>query len=470
MPRIIVMGAGAVGLTTAMLLAKDGHEVVVLERDPDPPVPPAAAWASWQRRGVNQFRLPHFLLGRYRQIVDAELPEVARALEEAGGLRTNVMLAVPEELRGPEQPSDGDFEVITARRPVFESALAGVAETTADLDVRRGVSVEGLLFADDGRGSPRHVVGVATDGGEELRGDLVVDLMGRRSSLPRLLEPTGRAPIEELDDSGFMYIGRHYQSADGSVPFAFGPALMHYGTISSLTLAADNGTWGVVAVISAKDRPLLGLRDPDRWERLVRSLPLVAHWLDGAPIEEGMITISKIEDRIRTFVVDGEPVATGVVAVGDAWACSNPTMGRGISIGSMHGLALRDTIRKVGLDDGDAFAAAFAEATDEAVGPWFQWTRRGDRHRLAEIDALAAGGQYEPPDPEWELERELGAAAQKDPELLRAFVRAQFVLEPLDRSLADPAVRARVHELGGDWREQEVLAPDRAQLLALASS
>jgi phytoene dehydrogenase-like protein len=41
MATILVLGAGMNGLTTAMLLARDGHDVTVLERDPAPP-PPAA--------------------------------------------------------------------------------------------------------------------------------------------------------------------------------------------------------------------------------------------------------------------------------------------------------------------------------------------------------------------------------------------------------------------------------------------
>ena len=36
MAAITVLGAGVCGLATAMLLARDGHDVTVLERDPDP--------------------------------------------------------------------------------------------------------------------------------------------------------------------------------------------------------------------------------------------------------------------------------------------------------------------------------------------------------------------------------------------------------------------------------------------------
>lgn len=469
MARIVTVGAGVVGLATALLLAKDGHEVVVLERDAAAPGgSAAAAWSSWERRGVNQFRLPHLLLARLCQVLDRELPEVAAALEEAGALRFNAILDIPEELRGPAEPRDGDFTVLTARRPVYESVLAAAAAGTAGIELRRGTAVESLCT--DGASPVPRITGVRTAGGEEVAGDLVVDLSGRRSAFPRLLQEAGaRAPREELDDSGFMYLGRHFESEDGSIPVAFGPPLMHVGTATTLTLGADNGTWGLVIVINAADRALLGLRDVRRWEAAWRAHPLVAHWLDGSPIDDGVTTMSKIEDRIRTYVVGGVPVATGFAAVGDAWSCSNPTHGRGVSIGTMHGIVLRDTLRDVGLGDPEAFALAFHEATESTVRPWFEWTRRSDRHRLAEVDALIDGCQYEPNDEGWEFEQRLDAASGSDPKLLRALVAARMVLTPLDESLAEPALRSRVDELGADWREREVPGPTRAQLVAIAT-
>jgi 2-polyprenyl-6-methoxyphenol hydroxylase-like FAD-dependent oxidoreductase len=468
--KIVVLGAGVVGLGTAMLLADDGHEVTVLERDPAAPVASAAeAWTDWDRRGVNQFRLPHMFLARYRAILDHELPRVARSIEDAGGLRLNPILEVPESVRGPEREGDGDFEVLTARRPVMELAVGDAAASTPRLDVRRGVVVEGLLTGPAAERGTTHVVGVHSSDGD-VHADLVVDVMGRRSALPRLLEDVGaRAPHEELEDLGFMYFGRHFRSPDGSLPFAFGPGLQHLGTISSLTLPADNGTWSVTLVTSARDKALLGLRDADRWEKVVRSLPLVAHWLDGEPIDDRVATISKIEDRLRDYVVDGTPVATGVVSVGDAWSCSNPSLGRGASIGLLHGTVLRDVLRDPGLENPGTFATAFHEATDTVAMPWFRWTRQQDRHRLAEVDAGVRGEAYRPDDERFELERALSAASTKDADLLRVFVRSALVVEPIDAALADPAVVERINELGSNWRDEPIPAPSREELVALAS-
>ncbi|MEJ8668032.1 NAD(P)-binding protein [Streptomyces sp. MS1.AVA.1] len=50
MASIVVLGAALGGLQTALLLAADGHQVTVLERDPHPPPSdPDVAWARWQR-------------------------------------------------------------------------------------------------------------------------------------------------------------------------------------------------------------------------------------------------------------------------------------------------------------------------------------------------------------------------------------------------------------------------------------
>ena len=80
---------------------------------------------------------------------------------------------------------------------------------------------------------------------------------------------------------------------------------------------------------------------------VVRACPLQAHWLDGQPITD-VLAMSGVVDRYRRFVVDGAPVVTGLLAVADAWACTNPSAGRGMTVGFMHAVRLRDVAARQG--------------------------------------------------------------------------------------------------------------------------
>ena len=473
MAQIVVVGAGVVALGAAMLLAGDGHRVIVLERDPEgPPGDPVEAWERWQRPGLNQFRMGHVFLGGFRAVVDAELPGVSRSLQDAGGLRLNFIRDVlPAQMSGGWQDGDERFEWLTGRRVLVEAVLAAATETTAGVEVRRGVAVAGLTSGASARAGVPHVTGVRTKDGESISADLVLDMSGRRSVLPGWLQDIGaRRPVEELEDSGYVYFGRHFRSADGSVPPMFGPAQIHWGTLTSLTLPADNGTWSVVLVTSSKDTALRSLREADRWEAVVRGLPLVAHWLDGTPIDDGVQVMARLEDRFRGFVVDGNPVVTGVVAVADSWACTNPSNGRGASIGMLHALMLRDQLRVVGLDDPAAFAEAFHAATTETVEPWYRATLTSDRHRLGEIDAGIRGAAYDSPDAAYQLEKALDTAFEQDPECARASLDIRFVLRRPEEIFARPGLRDKTLQLGSGWREAQPFGPTREQLLALVSA
>ena len=136
MAQIVVMGGGLVGLTAGMLLARDGHQVTVLERDAAGPKGRAGdLWQRWDRRGVNQFRQLHFMLPRWRAVMERELPEVIAGLETLGGVRTSMLGALPDEMTGGKRDGDERFETVTGRRPVLEAAVARVARCTDGLTV-----------------------------------------------------------------------------------------------------------------------------------------------------------------------------------------------------------------------------------------------------------------------------------------------------------------------------------------------
>jgi 2-polyprenyl-6-methoxyphenol hydroxylase-like FAD-dependent oxidoreductase len=471
MARVTIVGSGMVGMGLAMLLAADGHDVTCVERDAEPPPADAeAAWDHWDRRGVNQFRLLHTFLAGFHQVVTNELPQVVARLQADGALQDNVLRGVPEFITGGRRDGDERFDVITGRRAMVERSVAVAAEDTPGVTIRRGVAVVGLLTGAAAVPGAIHVTGVRTETGEELPADLVIDAGGRRSALPTWLAAAGSPPIEEeREDSGFIYFGRHFRSADGSVPVALGGALQEYGSISALTLAADHGTWGIGLIGRADDKALRRLSDPVVWERTVRTLPTIAHWLDGKPLEDRVTVMAKIEDRIRTFWPGGRPTATGVLAVGDAWACTNPSVGRGASIGMLHATVLRDTLRVLG-DDPAGLAEAFGVATAEKVEPWYRATLAFDRGRLDEMAMLAAGATVADLPAEYETIKALGASMMKDPDCFRAFLDVAMVLNTPAEVMARPGMEEKVAEMGRRWREEPALGPSRSQLVELVSS
>lgn len=476
MSTIAIVGGGAVGLTTAMLLARDGHDVTVLERDPLPPPPdPDAAWDEWERRGVNQFRMLHLLLPKWREIVERELPGLARRFEEQGALRYDMVGDHP--LADPAARAEGDdrFVGLTGRRPSIELAVAEEAATIDGVTLRRGTGVVGLLTGEPVEGVTR-VTGVVTDAGDELAADLVVDAAGRRSPIPDLLVAAGAPPpVDEREDSGFVYYGRHFRSADGSVPDFRSLMLTAYDSVSILLLPADRGTWGVGIIAASGDRELRPLRDAARWHAALERFPLAAHWAEGEPISD-VAVMSKIEDRRRRFVVDGRPVAVGIVPVADAWACTNPSLGRGITMGTMHACALRDTLHDfLGRDvlggdvPGDelyALATRWDEVTSDVVEPWYDATLAFDRARLAEMEAQRRGDPFDA-DPGYEIARTMGRLSRTDLEVFRGFAGVMTLHERAEEAMARPGLFERVIELAPTATDPP--GPDRDELVAVVN-
>jgi pimeloyl-ACP methyl ester carboxylesterase/2-polyprenyl-6-methoxyphenol hydroxylase-like FAD-dependent oxidoreductase len=466
MSEILVLGAGLNGLAMAMLLAKDGHRVTVLERDPaEPRGDNDELWESWERRGVNQFNQLHFMLPRWTATMSAELPEVVAELDGRGGTRWNSVLRLSDEVTGGPRPGDERFDTVTARRPVLEAAVAAVAARTPGVTIRRGVRVSALLTSDGDAGVP-HVTGVLTHDGDAVEADLVVDATGRRSQVAGMLEEAGaRRPAEEREEAGFVYYARHFRSRDGRQPVPLGMLLQHFHGFSMLTLPADKDTWGVGFVTSSRDQAARGLREVAAWERAMALLPDLAMWCDGEPITDIQV-LAGLEDCIRRFVVDGEPVATGLVAVGDAWACTNPSIGRGASIGLLHSVALRDVLREVPTSEPDRLVREFDEVTERTVAPWYHATRAFDRHRLAEIDADIDGTPYQTPDPAWAMATALYASALHDPETLRAQTTIGSMLATPPEALADPGLFEKVIALGADAPRYPESAPTHDDLVA----
>src|SRR3954454_9849966 len=198
--RFVVAGGGVAGLSAALAVARAGHQAVVLDRDAiEPNESPAAAF-DVPRLGIPHFLQPHAFLPRGRRILLEMAPDVLDALMEAEADPQDVS----EQLSGPREPGDADLVYLWVRRPVIEWALCRAAAGEPGVELRAGAQINGLLVEDG------HAVGVGLAGGEAVRGDVVVDALGRYRTPPGWPRAAG-----EPTDSGAIYYCRYFRLVDG---------------------------------------------------------------------------------------------------------------------------------------------------------------------------------------------------------------------------------------------------------------
>ena len=76
--RVVVVGGGPVGMFSALALKAQGHEVVLVDRDPGP------VGGEWNRRGVMQFHLPHGIRSGGRVAMQNRVPGLLEKVVAAG--------------------------------------------------------------------------------------------------------------------------------------------------------------------------------------------------------------------------------------------------------------------------------------------------------------------------------------------------------------------------------------------------
>ena len=375
--------------------------------------------------------------------METELPGVLDALRAAGGLDHNVLHHRPASADRRLAPRRRAVRDVTARRPVLEAAVAAAAGATARAC---GSAAACRHRAGDVGRRPAvpQVVGVRTDGRRRRRrprrrrgrpalgvGRWIVD--GRR---PALRSRSGRT-------AGSSTTGG---TTAARMPAGVDSILTHNESVSLLTLPADNGTWGVGITTSSRDRALRALRHVPCWEAAMRCYPAAAQWIDARADHRDLGDGRHRGPAAAAASSTATPVVTGLVAVGDAWACTNPSLGRGASIGALHACVLRDVSREEGTADPDALVLRFDDGDRGDGRPlYLDSTLSFDRHRLAEIEADIAGVPYEPDDPAWAMTTRAGRRRRAtDPVVARALAAIAAVQALPAQALGDPAVLGRV--------------------------
>ena len=436
--RTAIVGAGPTGLYTGIALARRGHEVTLIDRDPGPEQD-----GSWNRKGVMQFHHPH---GFRAQVVDALLAEMPEVWDD-------LMAAGAESVMLPEQP--GRVVGLRCRRLVFERILRSAAEAQPGVTLLIG-HVDEVCCE---RGS---AAGVRLDGGHQVESDLVIDASGRAGQLAR----TFRAPAEG-GDCGIAYVSRQYQllpgAENGPVNSPIGMIAIYPG-YQAIVFLHDNRTFSTLIARASTDRQMVALRFPAAFEAASQAIPSLAAWTEpcrAQPITP-VLPGGRLHNTYRTQLNDAGQVAVdGLIFAGDAVCTTNPALGRGVATSLMQAqklLALLDEHQP----DFVACSLEFDRWCAENIKPWFTDHVYWD----AELIRRWSGHDIDLTRP---LPSDLiMAATEVDPEM-RKVVGPYMAMRALPASLAAVEPRAREIYASG-WRPPVPEGPTRDELVELITA
>jgi menaquinone-9 beta-reductase len=293
----VVVGAGPSGATTALLLARRGHDVVLVDRARFPR--DKACGEGVMPPGVEALRR----LGLYETVLATGARPLRGVTFQHPGAGPRV------ELPFPVPPEGGPAAGLGVRRTTFDEVLVDAVRRESRAAVREAERVTGLL-----RDTSGGVIGVTTTAGD-IRARIVVAADGLHSQLGAwagLSVPSSKArwryglaghwriDTRELD-AVTVTIARGHEWYEAPV----GPGLL------------------LVSILTHRSRPPMTARNYERAAR--RSVPAVRN----AELVSGPLGAAHFHQRVRA-VADGR-----VFLVGDASGYDDPITGDGIAIGML---------------------------------------------------------------------------------------------------------------------------------------
>ncbi|MFF2777591.1 NAD(P)/FAD-dependent oxidoreductase [Streptomyces sp. NPDC058052] len=294
---VVIGGAGLAGSAAAILLARRGARVALLERRPDP--------------DAYKVLCTHALTACAYPVLD-ELGLVP-ALEKAGAVRNEARwytrwgwIAPRAAPGGPDLPY-----AYNVRRSTLDPLIRSHAAQTPGVELLLGHKVTGVL-QDAGRTTGVRVE--TPDGERELRARLVVGADGKDSAVAKL----AAIPTRRHGNGRFGYFA-HFR--DLPLPGGIGQAWFLEPDMA-YSFPNDDGVT-VLAVLPDKKRL------PEFREDLEGSFHAFVRALPDAPPIDSARRVSKIIGTVDHPLVTRDPTAPGIALVGDAALTGDPLWGVG---------------------------------------------------------------------------------------------------------------------------------------------
>lgn len=467
--KIAVVGGSAGGMFASLLLARAGHEVVLVDQDGfELATDVESAARSALRASAPQIVHPHFLIARCRELLSECLPDVFEALLAAGASLVPLTMRMPLTLSDrSSQPGDERLTTVATRRSTLDWVLQRFVSSEPKVTIRPGSKVVGLVARP---GNPPHVVGVRTTSGD-IAADVVVDACGRRSAIHKWLEGIdARAPATWWAECGLAYYTRHHRVRPGAELPASSTSRMlaMMDEFTALISGADNGVMQLAVIPLATDRRFRTLRNPEVHTAVLRSVPEFSAWLDGLEPITDVYVMAGLHNTMRRLVVDGTPVAIGLAAIGDSVCSTNPTLARGLALAVHGALDLVKAIEEHP-EDWTAQALHLDALIGDHVHPFYTDQAAIDGERLTmlrhNIDGAPAA---EPPPPITDRVTftQLRTAAVFDPTALRGLWEVMGMTRPPEEIYHDLEIVVSTRETLEQHHGAPVLQPTRHQLLA----
>jgi flavin-dependent dehydrogenase len=172
--------------------------------------------------------------------------------------------------------------------------------------------------------------------------------------------------------------------------------MVSLGWASAFAFPGDNGTFCLLAVVSAMDPLRRELATEEGFSRFHAAVPATAEWQDAGEVISNIATMARVDNRYRRLVDDTGPIVSGMVLLGDAAMHTNPTAGRGMSLAFAHTQQLVSAIE--GSASPAELTVRFDAWTAKHMAAWYELQAGADASMVRRMEAAVRGETLPPPE------------------------------------------------------------------------